>query len=182
MSAKKKPDLKTLLKTASLPERVVAIVMDRSLVADFQHAEDELTAAKEARVKDRRLGGKAVMDAARKVESIREQMRESTVEFTLRGMPASKWRALKAEHPIGDEPTPEDNMLGADMESLFDAAVRKSIVAPEVDDEDWDALVEVLTDGEWQRLVDAVYALNEQGTTIPFSRAASAALLSSDDD
>lgn len=177
-----KPDLKTLLKSASLPERVVAIVMDRSLVAEFQHAEDELSAAQESRARDRRLGGKGVQSAAEKVESIRERMRESTVEFTLRGMPASKWRALKSEFPVGDDPSPEDNLLGADVNGLFDAAVRKSIVDPEIDDEDWGTLVDVLTEGEWSRFTDAVYALNEQGTTIPFSRAASAALMTSDDD
>lgn len=177
----KKSDLKSLLKSASLPERVVAVVLDRQLVTEFQRAEDELEKAHEARARDRRLGT-GVQDAAKKVEAIREKMRESTVEFTLRGMRAADWRALKAEHPVGDDPTPEDNLLGADVNALFDAAVRKSIVSPEIDDDDWSKLVDVLTEGEWDRFTNAVYALNEQGTNIPFSQAASVALRSNDDD
>lgn len=180
--SEKKSDLKSLLKSASLPERVVAVVLDRQLVTEFQRAEDGLDKAHEDRARNGRLASSSVKDAAEKVEAIREKMRESTVEFTLRGMRAADWRALKAEHPVGDDPSPEDNLLGADVNALFDAAVRKSIVSPELDDDDWSALVDVLTEGEWDRFTNAVYALNEQGTNIPFSQAASAALRPSDVD
>ena len=105
-------DFKKLLKAATLPERTVSIVMDRALVAEFQRAEDALRNAQEKRVGDARLASE-VTKAAQVIEDLRERMKASTVEFRFRGMSAGKWRALKAEHPVGDEGTREDMVLGA---------------------------------------------------------------------
>ena len=167
----KNPSLKTLLKTASLPERGVSIVMNRQLVADFQVAEDRLHEAQQKRNADARLASD-VKTAAQAVEDLREQMKSSTITFTLRGFRRDEWRALKAKYPMGENPSNSDRLLNADANALFDTAVRASIIAPtDIEDEDWDALIDVLTDGEWQRFVDAVYALNEEGTGVPFSKA-----------
>src|SRR5690606_15280028 len=101
-----------------------------------------------------------------------EQSQASTIEFTLRGMRGSDWRALKAQHPMSDDPTPMDQYLEADANGLFDAAVRLSMVdestpagpdwkpldpdfKPLLDDEDWANLIDNCTDGDWERLTDA---------------------------
>lgn len=174
-------DFKKLLKAATLPERTVSIVMDRALVAEFQRAEDALRNAQEKRVGDARLASE-VTKAAQVIEDLRERMKASTVEFRFRGMSAGKWRALKAEHPVGDEGTREDMVLGADTKALFNAAVPASLVSPSIDADDWAALLDVLTEGEWDRLVGAVYALNEEGTGVPFSQSASIALRKNADE
>lgn len=175
------PSIKELLKKASLPERAVSIVMDRALVAEFQRAEDDLEDARQRRAGDRRLASEA-KSIAERIEALREQMKDSTITFTLRGMRAVDWRAIKAKHPMGDDPTPVDQHLGADTNGLFNEAVRASIVSPTLDDEDWSSLLDVLTEGEWDKLTNAVYALNEEGTGIPFSRAASMTLATTADD
>lgn len=175
------PTLKDLLKKASLPERAVSIVLDRALVAEFQRLEDALSDARQRRAGDERLASDA-KSLAEQIEALREKMQASTVTFTLRGMKAADWRALKAKHPIGDDPTPVDQHLGADTNGLFNEAVRSSIVSPDLDDDDWTGLVDVLTEGEWDKFTNAVYALNEEGTGIPFSRAASMTLATSDAD
>lgn len=176
------PTFKELLKTATLPERVVSIVMDRQLVAQFQRLEDELAAAQQKSVGDKRLASE-VTSAAQAIEDLREKMRASTAEFTLRGMSAGKWRELKAKHPADDEdPSNEDRLLGADVKGLFNEAVPASVVSPQIDADDWVKFLDVLTEGEWERLVNAVYALNEEGTGVPFSRSASIALRPSVDE
>lgn len=172
--------LKDLLKQATLPERIVSIVMDRGLVAEFQALEDDLQRANEAKLSDRRKGGEAAA-ISRKIEDVREKMRASTVTFKLRGMRGSDWRAMKAKHPAKKDGSQVDQILGADTEGLFNEAVRASIVEPEIDDEDWSNLLEVLTDGEWESFTNTVYSMNEEGTVIPFSQAAFRARSSSDE-
>lgn len=174
-------DIKALLKNASLPERLVSIVTDRALAAEYQHLSDQLDLAQKRRASDARAGSD-IKKIAREIEAVQDKMRASTIEFKLRGMRAAEWRALKAEHPISDEPNQLDRYLGADTNGLFNAAVRKAIVSPQLDDDDWDNLLDALTEGEWQRFTDAIYAMNEEGTGIPFSRAASMLLQESDDD
>lgn len=174
---------KDLLKTATLPERVVSIVMDRQLVAEFQRLEDELASAQEKRARDTRMASE-VTAAANAIEELREKMRASTVAFTLRGMPGKKWRDLKAKHPLADneDVSNQDRLLDADSVGLFNEAVPASIVSPQIDADDWEKFLTVLTEGEWDRLVNAVYALNEEGTGVPFSRNASIALRANADE
>lgn len=176
------PTFKELLKTATLPERVVSIVMDRQLVAEFQRLEDQLATAQQKRASDTRMASE-VTAAAQQIEDLREKMRASTVEFTLRGMPAWKWRDLKAKNPADEEdPSNEDRLIGADIKALFNEAVPASIVSPQIDTDDWEKFLEVLTEGEWERFVNAVYALNEEGTGVPFSRNASITLRANADE
>lgn len=174
-------NLKDLLQSATLPERLVSIVMNRGLVAEFQQLEEQLETANEKMFKDRRLGSSEVRTIAERIETLRDQMRTSTAVFRLRALKGTDWRKLKAAHPLTDNPSDTDRLLGAHTDGLFIDAVRKSIIDPVIDDDDWAGLLEVLTDGEWDQFTDAVYSLNEQGTTVPFSRASSAALANNDD-
>lgn len=198
MPAKKKPDLKTLLKNSSLPERAVSYVTDRAMTAEFQRLQDELENAGQKRKGDVRMSAE-IKRIAKKIEDLREQMTASTIEFTLRGMRSADWRALKAEHPVGDEPSILDQYLEADYEATLKAAVRLSMVdesmptgaawkpldegyAPLLDEEDWENFTSNCTAGDWERFTDAVFAMNEKGSKLPFSQGASAVLQLSDDD
>jgi hypothetical protein len=198
VTAKKKPDLKTLLKNSTLPERVVSYVTDRQLASTFQRLLDDLEEAGRKRASDKRMSAE-VKRIATEIESVRGQMQESTIEFTLRGMRSADWREIKARHPMSDDPSPLDQYLEADANGLFDQAVRLSMVdetmpagpdwkplepeyVPVLDDEDWANLTGKCTDGDWERFTDAVFAMNEKGSAVPFSRSASAVLRPTDDD
>lgn len=195
---KKKPDLKALLKNSSLPMRAVSYVTDRKLAAEFQRLQDELQAAGEKRASDTRMSSE-IKRIAGQIQDLRDQMEATTIVFSLRGMRAADWRALKAKHPLeSDEPNALDRFLEADSNALFAEAVRLSMVdedmdendwhpladdyEPLLDDEDWENFIGKCTDGDWERFTDAVFAMNEQGSAIPFSRAASSLLQMSDDD
>lgn len=198
MTAKKKPDLKTLLKQSTLPERVVSYVTDRALAAEYQRLLDELENVGRKRASDSRMSSE-VKRVAKAVEGVRDKMEASTIEFTLRGLRSADWRALKARFPIGDDPSALDEYLEADSEALYPEAVRLSIVdestptgtdwapldpeyvAP-LDAEDMKNLVGNCTEGDWERFTSAIFAMNEKGSILPFSLAASAALRASDDD
>lgn len=177
----KTPTVKALLKKATLPERIIPIVMDRALAGEFERLESQLEDAARRRKSDVRVASE-LRDIAKQMNDVREKMRASTIEFQLRGMRGSEWRALKAENPIGDEPTPVDAYMNADMKAVLNEGVRRSIVSPALDEEDWENLLGALTHGEWTKLTDAVYAMNEEETGLPFSRAASMLLQASDDE
>ena len=183
MSAEAAISIKDQLKNATLPEDIVPIVLDRKPVAEFKRLEIELQRAQEASVRDKRMAGRA-REIAEQIEALREQMFASTVNFCLRGFSKNDWNALKEKHPVKDDAnqTDVDQLLGADAKALFNEAVRLSIVSPQLDDEDWVNLVAVLSDGEWDRFVNSVYAMNEDGISVPFSRKASAALRPIADD
>lgn len=161
---------KELLAEARLPRRIVSICMRGDLTVEAQRLEDELEAVQMSPVGPARLSdGGRDEELAQQLEALRVKMRDEAVAFELEAQPAHAWRALKAKHPVIDEPKPIDNVVGADATGFFNEAVRAAIVDPKIDDEDWEHLTTVLSEGEWSKLVEAVYALNEQPVSIPLS-------------
>lgn len=168
--------LKELLADAKLPRRIVSVCLRGDLTAEVQRIEDELqetqTSSAPARLSD---GGRDEV-LAQQLEDLRTQMLDESIELELEARSALAWRSLKSKHPVGANPSPTDNVLGADSTPFFNEAVRASIISPKVDDEDWEHLTAVLSEGEWSKLVEAVYALNEVPVDIPFSQRAYAIL------
>lgn len=167
---------KEILAGARLPRRIVSVCLRGDLTVEAQRIEDELetvqTSAGPARLSD---GGRDE-ELAKHLERLRAEMLAESVELELEARSASAWRSLKAKHPLPATPTPTDSVLGADSTPFFNEAVRASIVSPSVDDADWERLTTVLSEGEWSKLVEAVYALNEVPVSIPFSSRAYAIL------
>lgn len=163
---------KELLAEAKLPRRIVSICMRGDLTAEVQRLEDVLESAETTAGPARLSDGSRDEETAQALEALREQMSVESVEFELEAHPALAWRSLKQKWPVTGTPAPIDNVIGADATPFFNEAVRASIISPKVDDDDWEHLTTVLSDGEWSKLVEAVYALNEQPVSIPFSQRA----------
>jgi hypothetical protein len=120
---------------------------------------------------------------ARQIEEVRQEMEEHSIIFRLRALPRPKWKEFIAEHPprknedgsVDDR----DRFIGVNVETLFPSLIRISTVEPELDDEDWELLLdEALTDRQFDTLADAAWGLNRKEINIPFSRAASKILAS----
>lgn len=176
-------DHKALIARARRPEKTVPITLDVGLADEFEQTEKALEAAQE---KPARLDGNPeARQLAERLAELREQMQASRLDFRLRALPRKKWLALKDEHPprkgTDGEPVPTDRHLGVNVDEFFAALLRLSVVAPELDDEDWASLLDddgVLNDGQFNKLSVAAYALNEGEVDIPFSLAGSRTLLS----
>lgn len=176
-------DIDKLLADAQLPKRIVSVCTRGDLTAEAQRLEDQLREADAKPTTGRLVPGKtSQVTLATELDALREQMREASIEFELTAFPTARWRALKSEHPVGDSPSQADAVIGADTTSLFNASVPLSITSPELTDAQWDRLLEVMPTGEWNKLVDAVYALNEEGTQLPFSSRAYAILRAQSDE
>lgn len=145
------------LKNAKLPESVVPVCLDASAIEAYREAELEAR-----RAASDSLAGKPEVPA-----ELAERVEASTIRFTLRALPRRQWTDLVKNHPPRKDHR-EDRQVGFNEETLYEALVRACIVDPVPSDEEWAQIDEVLTEGEWIRLVQTAQGLNLKGTSLPF--------------
>jgi hypothetical protein len=174
-------NVKDIIKGGRLAERSVPVCMRADLVAEHEEAERLLDkASNEVRTS---LGaGSAVSELGERVRALEAEMAKNTVAFHLRALPRLKWKALIADHQPrkAEGGTVDDrDLMGVNADTFFEALVRVSVVAPELDDEDWAILLGetddgfALSDAQFDALSNAAWGLNRRDVDIPFSRAAS---------
>jgi hypothetical protein len=167
-------NFKSMLAEAALPETVVPVCLRGDLAADHELAERELEQAQKAATDS--LAGNGAAEIAERIEGIEGQMREHSYDFRLRALPRREWRELVAAHPARrDENNKilDEDSMGVDSSTFFDAMIRACLVDPELDDAEWEALNAALTDRQFDDLSSAAWGLNRREIDIPFSRAAS---------
>jgi hypothetical protein len=108
-------------------------------------------------------------------------MLEHTVTFRLRALPRRKFTALQAEYPPRAD-NAGDVLAGTNVEAMTEALVRRCLVEPELDDEDWQILDDTMSDGQWGLLTNAAWAINARDVTVPFSQTASRIMQASDSE
>lgn len=156
---------KDRLKQARLPEDVVPVCLRGDLVADFESAERAL---KEAKGSDSMEDERPVLQD--RLEALRAEMLDNTEDFRLRAVPRPAFRALVAAHPPrrdGDEVNKADAQLGVNVDTFFAELLKVSVVSPELDEEDWAALLDKLTDRQYGDLTDAAWFLNRGEVNVP---------------
>jgi len=168
-------NFKTMLAEAKLPEATVMICLRGDLAADHEAAERELELAEKTGADS--MAGSGAGDVAERILALEEEMREHSYEFRLRALPRSKWRELCHAHPPRRDDDNEiiepDKYVGINPESFYPAMIRACLVDPELTDEEFEQLLEALTDRQFEGLSDAAWGLNRREVDIPFSRAAS---------
>lgn len=168
-------NFKSMLAEAALPETVVPVCLRGDLAADHELAERELEQAQQQAADS--LAGNGAAEIVERIEGLEAQMRERTYDFRLRALSKPGFRALVKDHPprrdADDKVVEEDKYIGVDSTTFFDAMIRACLVDPELNDEEWAALNEALTDRQYADLSDAAWGLNRHEVDVPFSRAAS---------
>jgi hypothetical protein len=176
-----KKSFTAMLGTAKLPERTVEICLRGDLNAELAAADEALTKAQE-RSLDSLAGGGDTGALLERIEALQAEMAENTYPFRLRGLPRPKFRAILAEHPprripSEDDPSelvvhPGDQYTGINGDTFHDALIRACLIdPPDLDDDGWQQLVDVLNDFQFDELASAAWALNRSDVD-PFSRAA----------
>jgi hypothetical protein len=116
------------------------------------------------------------------VERLRAELEDYVVEFRLRGLDSKRWERLLAKHsPRKDEEGNVDSRdrRGWHAETFPPALVRATVISPELDDDDWLALlgddenVGSLTFGQIDRLAGVAFRLSQADIDVPFWSAAS---------
>lgn len=173
----KRRDAKAAIAAAKLPERSVDLCLRGDLVAQLQELQRELVDAQ--REDEGSFDGGAALPVAQQIQALREEMLEYSVVFKLHALPRRKWTAMVAAHPPREDNEP-DRVMGLNQETFFDALVKACVVDPVLDAADWADLDDRLSDGQWQALVNAAWAVNARDVDVPFSRAASRILANSE--
>jgi len=173
---------KDIIKGGRLAERSVPVCMRADLVAWHEELDRRLQKAV-SEPRDSLAAGSAVSGLSEQILALEAEMADSTIDFHLRAMSRPKWRAFCAEHPprkTADGSVDErDLYISVNRDTFFDALIRRSVVAPELDDDDWAELLGddehdgKLSDVEYDRVADAAWGLNRRGVDVPFSAAAS---------
>ena len=161
------------------PETRVSFCLDGDLKAEHEALEADFNASRNRSLADARLVDTS-RGLAQQVNDLEERMKESTVEFIIRGLKRGDWNELVAEHAPRDG-NALDKSYGFNVEALMTVAIPKCIAsvenhAGEVLEFDvaaeWAALAEDMTDSQYEDFVLAVLRVNKGRNEVPFSLSA----------
>jgi len=181
-------DVKALLAGASLPRDTVSVCLRGDLLADFHTLEAALAEELSKPNAGMLTSGAQARVISEEIEGLRGQMRDASLTLTLEALDRRQWRALLDEHPPRKQPTGEvddRDAIGVNTSTFFPVLVRRSVVAPVLDDDDWDSLLGAegvkgkLADSQFDAIATKAWTLNRSEVSVPFSRLASKTLTSS---
>lgn len=150
----------------------VRVCLRGDLLAEHDRLEAELAEVRRQDALSNRPSTAA--EVAGRIEALQAQIEASSVQFTFHAVGQKRWTDLLVEHP----PSEEDREEGAafDRRTFPVAALAASCVEPAMTQEQAARLYEVCNFGQWEQLWGACIAANVEGTSVPFSFAASAVL------
>jgi hypothetical protein len=145
-------DLDAWLAGARLPESSVGICLNAALHAAVADASRALHEVPEKEAARRRQAQEALNDALTHLQA-------ATVNVRLRATPHTAYNTLLAAHQPR-KGVQVDEALGYNAAGFYPALLRKSIVSPEMSDEQWAAFSDALTDEQFDMLVNAAVRVN----------------------
>lgn len=180
-------DLDAALANAKRPERTVGLCLRGDLQAEWENLERELL-AEQRKDSDSLAGNPRARELAEQMQTLAEQMKESTVVLRLRGITNPEWERMVADHPPRDG-NATDKALGYDTSGFFPALVggytdqqgeHHHGCLVDVTPEQWARLYPVISSGQFDELSDAALAVSRRRVDPPKSFAASEILRSSE--
>lgn len=178
-------DFDQILDSASLPETAVALCLNGRLRRQYEDVKariDDRRAAADVRrvdgIEDTRMSDRPYEvdpdPEQPELDRLEAEMRKYTVEFVLRALPSQEWSRLCEKHPprrLKEDKTKVDprDYGGVNQAMFYPELVRKSIVSPELSDEQWDKLDGALTNAQFDRLANAAATVNRRDEDVPFS-------------
>lgn len=163
--------LDNLLNSARLPESTVTVCLRGDLQAEWERLNAKLAELRAA--PGRKMTDNAeASDVAARIREIEGQMKGATLELTLRALPRRDWLRLLRDHPPrkSDE---GDKALGFNTETFFDALIPRSIVSPELNEDQVSRLMDALSSAQYDKLLETAWSLNRRDVSVPFSPLAS---------
>ncbi|TXS35354.1 hypothetical protein [Streptomyces sp. t39] len=171
------PNIEDILKRAKPRQKSVWVCLAGDLLAEVDRLERELREVGEGWSPDSLAATDPREKIAKRIKSVREQMKKAETEFAFRSIGDRAWSDLVAAHPPKKQ-GPGGQTLMWDPDTFPRALIAASAVDPVMTPEQLDALFEVLNEGQRTELWDCAYAVNTEATSIPFSLSASGILSS----
>lgn len=163
-------DIESIIDEVEPAETSVTICVKGSLASEYERLETQLP---DTRAVTNLAGdgpGSAVAD---RMEALREQMRQWERTFTLRAVtPRRAWRNLIAKRPV-KAPDMDEEAYADAYHPWVCSIVAASALDPAMNPDQVERLADRLSDGDWQKLANAAWRVNDRSSEIPFSVAAS---------
>ena len=154
--------IRALVKSQHRPEKVVPLVLRADIQQQIEELEKRLIAIRAE--SDGTLAGNAdAAPIADEINALIEEAKDSTIDVLLRALPRKQWSDLVTKNP------PKSDEFLYDVAGLMNDAVPACWISPELDDETREALLDGLTQGQWDRLSETTQMLNRGDVNIPFS-------------
>lgn len=170
-------DIESIIDDAEPAETVVTICIKGNLRARYDRLETKLGSLVETVAN---LAGNPEKAAiAAEMAELVDQMHTWERQFTLRAVtPRRAWRNLVAKRPVKTPDINDDEYVDLYHPWLC-GVVAATALDPAMSSEQVERLADKLSDGDWQKLANAAWLVNDDSRDIPFSAAASALLRSS---
>jgi hypothetical protein len=108
-----------------------------------------------------------------RLDELAARIAEDTMSFRFEALGRRSLQKLIDEHPPRDG-KPRDQMLGFNEDTATAELVRRCLKDPDLPPKDLDELLdEDLSDGQYEKLSDAVWSINRRSIDIPLSLTAS---------
>lgn len=162
-----KKDVKKLIRAAKRAVRRVPVCLRADLVDEYETLEAQLNKAKAA-AEDSLGGDPRVAELTARLEELRAEMGEATVEFVIRALPEKQFTKVLTEHPPreGDK---RDAVMGWNIDDVVEQLIRRGTEEPNLDDEDWQILLEeTLNRATYAQLTNAAWSVNDKDVSVPF--------------
>jgi hypothetical protein len=163
-------DFADVRKKASLPTRTVSLCLAGELLDQLEQLEQEFA---DAPAKPANLGEVSPRRViAEKIAALQDEMRESTVDFHLRALPARVWALFWGQLPTRKDDETDEAWDGRIFPFYADL-VSRTCVDPVMTVDEVGELCDVLHGMAWVRLLNECQKLNAGEVDIPNSAAAS---------
>ncbi|MBB1154001.1 hypothetical protein [Amycolatopsis dendrobii] len=164
-------DIDALIASATLPEETVPLCLRPDLRKKFEELDGALLIAKTERTTMAPTDRERELAAA--IKALEEEIAEHSIQVRMRALKHTPWVELMAEHPPRED-NPADGNFGANIETFLPALIHAQMVEPEMTAKQVDALIDVITNRQYNELANAAWALGSMHRDSPvFSRAAS---------
>lgn len=173
----------SIIKSAKLPESRVSLCLRGDLQAEWDALEERRTAVLRAdSVLDRMAPDPAAMAAVSEIEAEQERLRgemaAATLTFHMRGLPPAVYNGLQATAGPPRQGNAVDKQFGFNFAAFAETVVKRCCVKvttadgdeAELSDEDWTALLEAITDGQFDVLWECARNVNRQAPAPPTGR------------
>lgn len=168
--------------TAATPQRRThTLCLNAQLQAEYDRLADSLDTAREKDLREASLESTLpnLTALVEQMETIRDQMQDSLVTFTIEQVEWTERIALQALHPPRDDQA-IDLMRGYNITTFLPALVRASTVQVEdtdgdviagvdIPDETWESFTRALNYGGMNRLAGFALAVNDEDAAVPTS-------------
>lgn len=164
---RKKKNVKDLIRGAKLPVEKVKVCTRPDLVDEYEELNARVASARENPTSI--SGAPELPTWTARLEELKDEIEDTTIEFTIRGLPSEEYTKLAVKYPAREGNQKDLLAGGVNVDEIAEQLIRLGTVDPVLDEEDWvELLTNVVTNVGYTKLTLAAWAANNRDVSAPF--------------